>query len=55
MSLGDDADTAAVNYGQIAGALYGAEAIPAAGRDRLVMVAEITSLSDNLHDQATLT
>ena len=41
-------------YGQIVGAHYGAEAIPAAWRDKLTMVAEITSLADRLDDQAAL-
>ena len=31
---GDDADTTAAVYGQIAGAYYGAEAIPAQWRQR---------------------
>ena len=41
-------------YGQIAGAHYGAEAIPAAWRDKLRLVAEIASLADRLDDQAAL-
>ncbi|MBX3177605.1 MAG: ADP-ribosylglycohydrolase family protein [Candidatus Hydrogenedentes bacterium] len=34
-NLGDDADTTAAIYGQIAGAYYGAEGIPAAWREKL--------------------
>ena len=51
-NLGDDADTTAAIYGQIAGAYYGAESIPVAWRDQLTMAAEITSLADGLHDHA---
>ena len=36
-NLGDDADTTAAIYGQIAGAHYGAKAIPAEWRDRIMM------------------
>ena len=52
VNLGDDADTTGAIYGQIAGAYYGVESIPAAWRDRLTMAAEITSLADSLHDHA---
>ena len=54
VNLGDDADTTGAIYGQIAGAHYGAEAIPATWRDKLTMAAEITSLADRLHGQAAL-
>ena len=54
VNLGDDADTTGAIYGQIAGAHYGADAIPAPWRDKLTMTAEITSLADHLHDQAAL-
>ena len=54
VNLGDDADTTGAIYGQIAGAHYGAEAIPAAWRDNLTMAAEITSLADRLHELAGL-
>ncbi|WP_109422624.1 ADP-ribosylglycohydrolase family protein [Aeromonas caviae] len=33
--LGDDADTVAAIYGQLAGAYYGEEGIPASWRERL--------------------
>ena len=52
VNLGDDADTTGAIYGQIAGAHYGAKTIPAPWRDKLTMVSEITSLADNLRDQA---
>ena len=47
-NLGDDADTTAAIYGQIAGAYYGAGAIPAEWLDLLTMVSEISSMADNL-------
>ena len=51
-NLGDDADTTAAIYGQIAGAYYGAESIPAKWRELLTMAAEITSISDRLYAHA---
>ena len=54
VNLGDDADTTGAIYGQIAGAHYGAEAIPASWRAKLTMLTEITSLADQLHDRAAL-
>ena len=50
VNLGDDADTTGAIYGQIAGAHYGIEAIPAQWRKRLAMNAEIESLADQLYD-----
>ena len=47
-NLGDDADTTAAIVGQVAGAHYGAEAIPARWRERLVMREEIELLADAL-------
>ena len=49
VNLGDDADTTAAIYGQIAGAHYGAQAIPAQWQHRLTMGADITSIADRLH------
>ena len=49
-NLGDDADTTAAIFGQIAGAHYGAEGIPAGWRERLTMAAEITSMADSLYE-----
>ena len=51
-NLGDDADTTAAIYGQIAGAHYGAEGIPAGWRERLTMVTEITTMADSLYELA---
>ena len=51
-NLGDDADTTAAIYGQLAGAHYGAEAIPVEWRELLAMATEITSMADKLCDHA---
>jgi ADP-ribosyl-[dinitrogen reductase] hydrolase len=48
VNLGDDADTTGAIYGQLAGAFYGAEAIPAAWRARLARGDEITALAKSL-------
>ena len=50
-NLGDDADTTAAICGQIAGAHYGAEAIPPEWRSRLAYVGMITGLADSLYWQ----
>ena len=47
-NLGDDADTTAAICGQVAGAFYGDQAIPARWLDRLAMRKDITSLADYL-------
>ena len=52
VNLGDDADTTGAIYGQIAGAHYGVEAIPAKWRENLTMTAEITSMADSLYAHA---
>ena len=52
VNLGNDADTTGAIYGQIAGAFYGVEAIPAGWRERLTMAAEITAISDSLYELA---
>ena len=49
VNLGDDADTTGAIYGQIAGAYFGVEAIPAKWRENLTMTAEITSMADSLY------
>ena len=54
VNLGDDADTTGAIYGQIAGAHYGAEEIPASWRSKLTMLPEITTLADQLRDQAAV-
>jgi hypothetical protein len=48
VNLGDDADTTAAIYGQLAGAIYGIDAIPARWRERLVLGDEIVALADGL-------
>jgi ADP-ribosyl-[dinitrogen reductase] hydrolase len=47
-NLGDDADTTAAICGQLAGALYGESAIPAAWVDVLTLGTEIRALADAL-------
>ena len=47
-----NANTTAVINGQIAGAHYGAEAIPVEWRDLLTMATEITSMADKLYSNA---
>lgn len=48
-NLGDDADTTAAICGQLAGAFYGVEGIPAAWRARVQDAAEIVALADRLY------
>jgi ADP-ribosyl-[dinitrogen reductase] hydrolase len=45
VNLGDDADTTAAIAGQLAGALYGVDAIPKRWRDQIVMRDEILALA----------
>lgn len=56
VNLGDDADTTGAVYGQIAGAFYGHDAIPAAWRSGLFQHDRILALSDALiqHSAAQL-
>ncbi len=54
VNLGDDADTTGAIYGQIAGAHYGVEAVPAEWRERLAMATEIASMADRIYDHARL-
>lgn len=49
-NLGDDADTTAAVCGQIAGAYYGAQQIPAHWLERLALRTEITELADRLYN-----
>ncbi len=51
-NLGDDADTTAAIYGQIAGAYYGAEGIPAAWRERVYMRELIDKYAGRLYGMA---
>jgi ADP-ribosylglycohydrolase len=47
-NLGNDADTTAAIYGQLAGAYHGADGIPAGWLDRLAMREFITGMAVNL-------
>ena len=49
-NLGEDADTTAAVYGQLAGAFYGETGIPANWRERLAKSDLIVSLADRLHE-----
>ena len=49
-NLGEDADTTAAVFGQLAGAFYGETGIPAAWRERLAKSDLIVSLADRLHE-----
>ena len=53
-NLGNDADTTAAIYGQLAGAHFGVEGIPAEWRAKLAMAEEITALADALYEQSGL-
>lgn len=52
VNLGGDADTIAAIVGQLAGAYYGEQGIPAAWRRLVCMSDEITQLSDQLYGSA---
>jgi ADP-ribosyl-[dinitrogen reductase] hydrolase len=47
-NLGNDADTTAAVYGQLAGAYYGADAIPAGWLEKLATRDFIRDMADNL-------
>jgi ADP-ribosyl-[dinitrogen reductase] hydrolase len=47
-NLGDDADTTAAIYGQLAGAAYGVDSIPSEWREKLALRSTIESLADGL-------
>ncbi len=53
VNLGDDADTTGAVYGQIAGAYYGVDEIPAKWRDKLAMRTLIESFAEKLFLRAT--
>ena len=53
VNLGDDADTTAAIYGQIAGVHYGFDGIPATWRERIAEGALITELADGLWQSGT--
>ena len=50
VNLGDDADTTGGVYGQLAGAFYGAEAIPKSWRSRIALLQQIESFADQLFE-----
>lgn len=50
-NLGDDADTTAAVYGQLAGAFYGESAIPAGWRTLIAQHNTITNLAEQLYHQ----
>ena len=52
VNLGDDADTTAAIYGQIAGAFYGLDAIPSGWREKLADRELISNVAAGLHAQA---
>jgi ADP-ribosylglycohydrolase len=52
VNLGEDADSTGAVYGQIAGAFYGEEGIPAEWRAKLAMRDVIEQLADQLHAMA---
>jgi ADP-ribosylglycohydrolase len=52
VNLGDDADTTGAVYGQLAGAFYGAEAIPEAWRVKLKYGYLIRSMAEKLYNLA---
>ncbi len=52
VNLGEDADTTGAVYGQLAGAYYGVEAIPAEWSARLARARDIERLAIKLHDLA---
>jgi len=50
VNLGDDADTTGAIYGQLAGAIYGAENIPGEWLEKLVMREEIEAVAAGLFE-----
>jgi ADP-ribosylglycohydrolase len=54
VNLGNDADTTAAIYGQIAGAYYGIDGIPARWIDRLVYKDDIVDIARHLYAQSEI-
>ena len=52
VNLGDDADTTGAVYGQIAGAYYGAEAIPEGWRTKLALLDQLEDFAERLYRRA---
>lgn len=53
VNLGEDADTTGAVYGQLAGALYGEDAIPIEWREKLALRETIERLADGLWEAAS--
>eukprot|EP00903_Cladosiphon_okamuranus_P008821 g8448.t1 len=51
-NLGDDSDTVAAVYGQLAGAFYGMSGIPSDWRDKLALKGLIESMAEELFDMS---
>lgn len=54
VNLGNDADTTGAIYGQLAGACYGIEGVPADWRGKISHLDLITDFAAQLHNQSTL-
>ena len=54
VNLGGDADTTGAVYGQLAGAFYGEEGIPASWREKLANRELIEAFADSLYERAML-
>lgn len=54
VNLGDDADTTGAICGQLAGAFYGIDAIPAEWQQPLVKLSDITALADALSSHSAM-
>ena len=52
VNLGNDSDTTGAVYGQLGGAIYGAQAIPVTWREQLTLHDTIVNLADRLHGLA---
>jgi ADP-ribosyl-[dinitrogen reductase] hydrolase len=52
VNLGEDADTTGAVYGQLAGAIYGVDGIPAEWQERLALPETIESFAYGLHELA---
>ena len=50
VNLGDDADTVAAIYGQLAGAYYGVENIPAEWKEKISFLELIELFSEEIHN-----
>lgn len=55
VNLGDDADTTAAVYGQLAGVIYGESGIPPRWLEKRAMRGQIAELANRLHAAAKAT